>query len=209
MRKKAIILLSGGIDSSTLLAKIASEKYEITALSFLYNQKNNIEIEYAKNNAKKYNVAKHFIFDLPQYSFKKSSLVNRDIPVSKFKYKDGKSQKFNSYVPFRNMIFLSFALSIAEMLNIKKIFFAINLDDVRNYWDCTQDFVNRINDLSQLNSSIEIAAPFIELTKKDIIILANKLKVNLSDTISCYAPIKGKECGECLSCKIKKDAISI
>ncbi len=209
MREKAIILLSGGIDSSTLLAKMAFEKYEITAVSFLYNQKNNIEIEYAKKNAKKYNVLEHFIFDLPQYSFGKSSLVNRNIPISKVNVKNENSQKVNSYVPFRNMIFLSFALSTAEMLNIQKIFFAINLDDFQNYWDCSQDFVNQVNKLSKLNTLIEIITPFINMTKKDIIILANKLNLDLSDTISCYAPIKGKECGECLSCKIKKDAIKI
>lgn len=119
MTKQALLLLSGGIDSATLLAKLKSEGYQITALSFHYGQKHSVELNYAKELANKYELKEHLILDIPNESFSGSALVNKTINPTKFNdYKNLPTEEVNSYVPFRNIIFLSFALSIAESRNI-------------------------------------------------------------------------------------------
>ena len=205
--KKAILLLSGGIDSTTLLAKLSSENYEIIALSFHYGQKHEIEINYAKKNAKKYDVKKHQIIELDKKIFKTSALVNRDIEIATYENSVSPAGQVNAYVPFRNMLFISTALSIAESMNINEVYLAFNQDDSNNFWDCKTDFVEKANAIVALNSSIQIKTPFINLSKTEIIRIAYQLEVNLQDTITCYSPNEEIECGVCLSCVTKQKAL--
>ena len=209
MTKQALLLLSGGIDSATLLAKLKSEGYQITALSFHYGQKHSVELNYAKELANKYEVKEHLILDIPNESFSGSALVNKTINPTKFNdYKNLPTEEVNSYVPFRNIIFLSFALSIAESRNIHEIFIAVNKEDAINYWDCSVEFIEKMNIISKMNTSISIESPFINLSKKEVVLLGKNLGVDFNQTISCYQPIDGVECGSCLSCIIKKEAIN-
>ena len=208
MTKQALLLLSGGIDSATLLAKLKSEGYQITALSFHYGQKHSVELNYAKELANKYEVKEHLILDIPNESFSGSALVNKTINPTKFNdYKNLPTEEVNSYVPFRNIIFLSFALSIAESRNIHEIFIAVNKEDAINYWDCSVEFIEKMNIISKMNTSISIESPFINLSKKEVVLLGKNLGVDFNQTISCYQPIDGVECGSCLSCIIKIEAL--
>lgn len=204
--KTAIILLSGGIDSTTLLAKLSTENYEVVALSFHYGQKHGIELEYAKRNAKKYCVKNHHFIELDNTLFNSSALVNQEIDISTYTNSQLPEGQTNAYVPFRNLIFISIALSLAESMKINEIYLAFNADDNCNFWDCRTNFVQQINAVATLNSSIQIKTPFINLSKNEIIKLAHHLNVNLDDTITCYQPIEGKECGVCLSCITKQKA---
>ncbi len=207
MNKRSIILLSGGIDSTVLLAKLSNEGYNLIALSFSYGQKHEIELDYAKESVKKYEVKEHLILELPKVSFSSSALVNEKLNTTKYNAKkDIPISQVNSYVPYRNMIFLSFALSVAEDLDIDKIFIGVNKDDALNYWDCTKTFVEKVNVLASLNSKISVESPFLNSTKREVIKLGNILDVNFNNTISCYNPIDKIECGSCLSCLVKKDA---
>ena len=205
--KQAILLLSGGIDSTTLLAKLTIENYEIIAISFNYGQKHGIELTYAKKNAQKYNVKKNFIIELDNTLFKSSALVNDKIDIETYESKELPSGVVNSYVPFRNLVFISTALSLAESMKINEIYLAFNRDDNTNFWDCSVDFVEKINSISTTNSSIQIKTPFINLSKTEIVKLARQLNVDLNNTITCYQPNETTECGICLSCVTKQNAL--
>ncbi len=204
--KNAILLLSGGIDSTTLLAKLSSENYQVVALSFHYGQKHGIELDYAKRNAEKYGVKSHHFIELDDTLFKSSALVNQEIDISTYANSQLPEGQVNAYVPFLNLVFISTALSLAESMKINEIYVAFNADDKSSFWDCRTDFVQKINAIATLYSSIQIETPFINLSKNGIIKLAHQLKVDLNSTITCYQPIEGKECGMCLSCITKQKA---
>jgi len=206
-KNKVILLLSGGIDSTTLLAKLKGENKEVVALSFFYDQKHAIELEYAQNNAIKYNVLEHRIIKLDSLMFSGSALVNTEKQLSTYEHGEKPIGQENAYVPFRNLIFLSMALSLAESSKINNIYIAFNKDDCVNFWDCTATFLSQMNSIS-IYSGIKIHAPLIDFTKKEVICLSQKLNINLDKTISCYQPKGEKECGKCLSCLIKKKAIN-
>lgn len=205
--KRAILLLSGGIDSTTLLAKLSNENYEIVALSFHYGQKHGIELNYAKKNAEKYSVKKHYIVELDKILFKSSALVNCEIDMATYENNELPEGQVNAYVPFRNLLFISTALSLAETMNINVVYLAFNSDDSVNFWDCRTDFVEKINAIATSNTSIQIKTPFINLSKIQVVKLARQLSVDLSNTITCYQPNKEIECGVCLSCVTKQKAI--
>ncbi len=205
--KRAILLLSGGIDSTTLLAKLSRENYEIVAVSFSYNQKHEIEIKYAKQNAEKYHVKKHLIIQLDNALFKSSALVNREIDVATYESSELPKGQINAYVPFRNLLFLSSALSLAESMNINEVYLAVNSDDNVNFWDCKIDFIEKINAITLSNTFIQIKTPFIYMSKTEVVKLAQQLNVDLNETITCYQPSETIECGVCLSCITKQNAI--
>ncbi len=207
-KSRALLLLSGGIDSTTLLAKLSDENKEVIAISFFYDQKHAIELEYAKKQAKRYNVVLHKIIQLDSQLFSNSALVNSNKYLTTYDKGEKPDGQQNAYVPFRNLMFISMALSFAENQNIPNVYVAFNNDDCLNYWDCTNTFLSKLNVISEQND-IKIHAPLINLTKKEVVNLAQKLGVNLDDTISCYQPIEEKECGKCFSCISKKNAINI
>lgn len=201
------MLLSGGIDSTTLLAKLSGESYEIVAISFQYGQKHEIELTYARMNAEKYGVAKHHIIQLDEMLFKSSALVNTAIDIEPYKDKNSGCNHVNAYVPFRNLVFISMALSLAESVNINEVYLAVNSDDNANFWDCRTDFIQKINGITGLNTSIQIKTPFISLSKTEVVKLARELNVDLDNTITCYQPVNEVECGVCLSCMTRQTAI--
>lgn len=205
--KQAILLLSGGIDSTTLLAKLSNENYEVVAVSFHYGQKHGIELIYAKNNAEKYGVKKHHIIELDKTLFKSSALVNSEIDITTYENNELPEGQVNAYVPFRNLLFISSALSLAETMKVNEVYLAFNSDDNANFWDCRTDFVEKINAIATSNTSIQIKTPFINLSKNEIVKLAQQLNVDLNNTITCYQPNEDIECGVCLSCVTKQKAI--
>lgn len=205
--KKALLLLSGGIDSTTLLAKLANENFEVFAISFNYGQKHKVELEYALHNAKKYKVNRHHIIKLDKFLFNSSALVNDKIDITAYKINQLPNGQVNAYVPFRNLLFISTALSLAESMKINEVYLAFNKDDQDNFWDCKTDFVEKINSIASTNSSIKIRTPFIDLSKIEIIKLAKQLNVDINNTITCYQPKGNVECGICLSCITKQKAI--
>lgn len=205
--KRAILLLSGGIDSTTLLAKLSSENYDVIAVSFHYGQKHGIELNYAKKNAEKYDVKKHLIIELDKMLFKSSALVNREIDIATYENNELPKGQVNAYVPFRNLLFISTALSLAETMKIDEVYLAFNSDDSCNFWDCKTDFIEKVNTIVKSNSSIQIKTPFINLSKTEVVKIARQLNVDLNNTITCYQPNEATECGVCLSCVTKQKAL--
>ncbi len=205
--KRVILLLSGGIDSTTLLAKLSSENYDVIAVSFEYGQKHSIELNYAKKNAKKYGVKKHHIIKLDKILFNSSALVNHEIDITTYKDNKLPKRQDKSYVPFRNLLFISTASSLAETMEINEIYLAFNNDDSNNFWDCKIEFVEKINEMAALNTSIQIKTPFINLSKTEVVKLAKQLNVDLNNTITCYQPKGTTECGICLSCITKQKSL--
>ncbi len=214
MSKKAIILLSGGIDSTATLVYAIKQEFECYAISFDYNQKHKIELEYAKKIAKKYKVKEHKIIKLNINNITKSALINKNIKVPKYKYsKDLPVNIAVTYVPARNTLFLSYALSWAESLGITKIFVGANLNDKNGYPDCRPDFFKKFEELANIGTSfinskekINIITPFINSKKEEIINFGIQNDIDFSDTFTCYEPINNKPCGQCYSCTIRNDA---
>lgn len=214
MAKKAIVLLSGGLDSTTVLAIAKDQGYEVHALSFSYGQRHSVELEKAKEVAKHYGVKDHRIADIDLRIFGGSALTD-DIDVPKNTgIEDDNSEEVIpvTYVPARNTIFLSFALAFAETIGAFDIFVGVNALDYSGYPDCRPDYVTTFEKLANLATAAStegrgvfaVHTPLITLSKADIIRLGNKLGVDYSITHSCYDPNSRDEaCGECESCKLR------
>lgn len=206
MKEKAVILLSGGMDSSTCLAIAKSQNYECYALSFVYGQRNEAEIKAAFNIAKLFNVVDHQTLNLPTITFQGSSLINKDIEIEKGIVSKGIVP--STYVPARNTVFLAFALAWCEVIKAKHIFIGVNAVDYSNYPDCRPDYIDAFNKLANLainiTDNIHIHAPLQNLTKAEIIRLGSDLGLDYSLTISCYNPSSlGHACGVCPSCCLR------
>lgn len=190
--KKAVVLLSGGLDSTTTLAMAKSEGYEIYALSFDYGQRHNIELELAQMNAEKYAVNKHFLININLNEMGGTALTG-DIEVPK---KSAEAGIPITYVPARNTIFLSFALAWAETLGAEDIFIGVNAVDYSGYPDCRPEYIKAFQEMSNLATKasvegkvrFEIHTPLIKLTKAEIIKKGMELGVDYSLTWSCYDP---------------------
>lgn len=208
MTKKAIILLSGGLDSTTCLAIAKSQGFECYALSFSYGQKHSSELEAAKKIAKAEAVKLHRIIDLDLGSFGGSALTDDTIDVPT----DDPEGIPVTYVPARNTVFLSVALAWAEVLEAKAIFAGVNAIDYSGYPDCRPEYIEAFQNMADLatkagieGKGVKIETPLIHLTKVEIIQLGIKNGVDYSQTISCYkADEYGRACGECDSCKIRR-----
>ncbi len=212
MSKKAVVLLSGGIDSSTILAVAKDSGYEMYAISFRYGQRHHFEIDAAKKIAGKMGVKEHLILDIDLSSFGGSALTD-DIPVPKReKVEDIGEEIPVTYVPARNIIFLSLALGWAEVLGASDIFIGVNVVDYSGYPDCREEFIKAFEKAADLGTRngvegkrINIHTPLISLTKAEIIKRGLKLEVDYSLTHSCYDPDEeGRACGKCDSCLIRK-----
>ncbi len=207
----SIIILSGGLDSTTLLAYLISRGHNPAALSFDYNQRNRIEIRYAKYQAEKYSVIDHIIFPLSLDIIKGSSLTDMSICINK-----GDTNRVNipnTYVPARNIIFLSIAASLAESMGIKSIYTGINSIDYSGYPDCRPEFLDTFNRMilagtkaGQEKTPVVARAPFIMKTKLDILKIGLSLNVDYSKTLSCYNPDNNKPCRSCDSCLFRAEA---
>lgn len=205
---KAIVLLSGGLDSTTVLAIAKAHDFECYALSFDYGQKQRSELESAKTIANQSKVAEHRIMKISLADIGGSALTDDKIDVPKY----SKSDEIPvTYVPARNTIFLSFALAWAEVIDCQKIYIGVNALDYSGYPDCRPEFIKAFEDMANLatkqsveGEKIEIKTPLISMTKAEIIQKGLSLGVDYSQTISCYlANSNGEACGECDACVLR------
>ena len=210
MQKKAVLLLSGGLDSATTFAIATSEGYEVCAISFDYGQRHNIEIEKAKELAVHLGVNEHKIVTIDLRLFGGSALTD-DIKVPKNRNTDSKEIPV-TYVPARNTIFLSYALAYAEVIGAYDIFIGANILDYSGYPDCRPEYLNAYEKMANLalaatvsgDKKISIKAPLLKLSKAEIIKKGIALGVDYAKTLSCYDPTPdGKPCGSCDSCQLR------
>ena len=203
-----IVLLSGGLDSTTVLA-IANQKFSVHTLSFDYGQRHKFELESVKKIINHFQLNKHKTIKIDLGQFGKSALTdNIDVPKNS---EIGKEIPI-TYVPVRNTIFLSYALAYAEVNEIYNIFIGVNALDYSGYPDCRPEYIQSFEQMSNLGTKftqgdrkIKIHTPLIDLTKSNIIKIGNELGVDYSITHSCYDPsIDGLACKECDSCIIRK-----
>jgi 7-cyano-7-deazaguanine synthase len=207
-KKGAIILLSGGLDSITVLAHAQQQGYACYALSFDYGQRHNAELEAAKKIAQHYQVLDHKILHVGLDSFGGSALTDDHIAVPKSPQQGIPV----TYVPARNTIFLSFALGWAEVLNVHDVFIGVNAVDYSGYPDCRPAFIEAFQAMANLATKagvegheIHIHTPLIHLTKAQIIEQGLNLGVDYANTVSCYAADKqGRACGSCDACRLRK-----
>ncbi len=206
--KKAIVLLSGGLDSTTTLAIAQSKGYTCYALSFRYGQRHSVELAAAKNVAQVLKVVEHKIFDIDLSVFKGSALTDDNIDIPK----SSAAGIPVTYVPARNTVFLSISLAWAEVLQIQDIFIGVNAVDYSGYPDCRPEYIKAYQSMANLatkagieGQKLVIHTPLISLSKAEIIKLGNDLGVDYSLTVSCYsADEQGRACGMCDSCQFRK-----
>jgi len=209
MSKKAIILLSGGLDSVTVLAMAKQQGYTLYALSFDYGQKHNSELESAKRISQLYQVEEHKIINLGLGDIGGSALTDDALSVPTTEQEGIPI----TYVPARNTVFLSFALGWAEVLEAHDIFIGVNAVDYSGYPDCRPQFIEAFQALANVatkagveGQKITIHAPLIDLSKGDIIQQGINLGIDYAGTISCYsANSAGEACGECDSCRLRRE----
>ncbi len=208
----AVVLLSGGLDSTTTLAVAQHEGYRAHAMTFRYGQRHEHETEAARQIAALAGVARHVVVDIDLRQWGGSALTD-DIAVPKHELSDDASRIPVTYVPARNTIFLSFALAWAEVLNARAIFIGVNALDYSGYPDCRPEFIEAFQALASLATragvegaeSIQIRAPLINLTKAGIIRLGTSLGVDYTGTTSCYDPdAEGQACGACDACLLRQ-----
>ena len=209
---KAIVLLSGGLDSTTVLAITLDQGYEVSALTFKYGQRHDYEIDCAKDLAAHFKIQNHHIMNIDLGSIGGSALTaDMDVP------KDRDLDEMNSeipitYVPARNTIFLSYALALAEVERAFNIFIGVNALDYSGYPDCRPEYIEAFQKMGRLATKsgikeieqLQIHTPLIEMTKSEIIQAGTALGVDYSITHSCYDPIsKGNPCGRCDACQLR------
>jgi 7-cyano-7-deazaguanine synthase len=207
--KKAVVLMSGGIDSSTTLAFAKKKDFSCYALTINYGQRHHIEIEFAKKICKTFDVEMHKIIDIDLTSIGGSALTDPAIRVPE----SLASGIPVTYVPARNTIMLSVALGWAEVIDADTIFVGANAIDYSGYPDCRPEYIDSFERMANLATKrglegreIRISAPLINMTKASIIKLGASLNVDFSATVSCYqANSSGAACGLCDSCRIRRN----
>jgi 7-cyano-7-deazaguanine synthase len=216
----AVVLLSGGLDSTTVLAIAKSEGFAIHALTFRYGQRHSAEIEAAKRIAGDAAVREHHIVDIDLTVFGGSALT-ADIPVPKDRDLAPSSATAKeipiTYVPARNTIFLSYAVALAEVVGSSAIFIGVNALDYSGYPDCRPEYIQAFEKMANLatragvegRTRVTIRTPLISLTKAAIIKLGTSLGVDYSATTSCYDPgANGEACGRCDACQLRLKGFS-
>ena len=211
--KKAVVLSSGGLDSTTVMAIAKSAGYEIYSLSFRYGQRHSVELEAAKKVAATFGAKEHLVIDIGLGKIGGSALTdNIDVPKSRTEVEMGEGIPV-TYVPARNTVFLSYALAWAEVLGASDIFIGVNALDYSGYPDCRPEFIEAFERMANLamkatvecKIKVKIHAPLIHLTKAQIIEKGIKLGVDYGTTHSCYDPSPGgRACGQCDSCLLRK-----
>ena len=212
MNKPAIILLSGGLDSTTCAAIAKKDGYDLHGLTINYGQKHNYELKAAKLVAQNFKFNSHAVIDIDLASFGGSSLVSEEIEVPKNRNLENKDDIPSTYVPARNTVFLSIALAKAETINAFDIFIGVNAIDYSGYPDCRPEFILQFEkmmnvatkDAVQNIGEYKIHTPLIKLTKAEIIKKGQQLGIDYQITSSCYSPNKyGQPCGQCDACKLR------
>ena len=214
--KKAVVLVSGGLDSATVLAQAIADGFICTALSVNYGQRHVVELDCARKVVKHAGVTDHRVVTIDIGGFGGSALTDDAIDVPNY---NAMAQEVGipvTYVPARNTIFLSVALGLAEVIGAQDIFIGANAVDYSGYPDCRPDFIRAFEQLANVatkcaveGDSIRIQAPLINLTKADIIRRGIGLNVDYGLTSSCYNPGEnGEACGQCDSCGIREAGFS-
>ena len=213
MLKKAVVLLSGGLDSTTTLAIARDEGYDTYAMSFRYGQRHTVELQFAEKVATVFGVEQHTIVDIDLRTFGGSALTaDIEVPKDRSDAEMGDSIPI-TYVPARNTIFLSYALAYAEVLVADTIFIGVNAMDYSGYPDCRPEYIDAYQKMANLatqvgvegKTELKIRSPLIHKTKAEIIRIGTALGVDYSLTLSCYDPdAEGSACGGCDSCLLRK-----
>ena len=207
---RAVVLLSGGLDSTTTLSVARRDGYEPFAMTFRYGQRHEIEVDAARRVARAANVGHHVVVDIDLRTFGGSALTG-DHAVPKDQLADRGHGIPITYVPARNTIFLSFALAWAEVLDVRDIYVGVNAVDYSGYPDCRPEYIAAYERMANLatragteGKEIRIRTPLIDLSKAEIIQLGASLGVDYSLTTSCYDPtVHGVACGHCDSCLLR------
>jgi 7-cyano-7-deazaguanine synthase len=210
---RAVVLLSGGLDSATVLAMVKSLEYAAYALSFRYGQRHSSELDAASKIAKTFGAVRHEIIDLDLSRFGGSALTDMDIELPTSKTNTPHQNIPITYVPARNTIMLSCALGWMEALNATDIFFGANAVDFSGYPDCRPEYVKSFEQMANLATrvgieehTVRVHAPIIEMSKAQIIQAGIQLGVDFSQTVSCYqANQLGQACGICESCRLRRE----
>ncbi|EAR08241.1 7-cyano-7-deazaguanine synthase QueC [Reinekea blandensis] len=207
-KSKAVVLLSGGLDSTTVLAKAKADGCEVYALSFDYGQRHDSELDAARKIAANAQVAEHKIVPMNLRSIGGSALTDDAIDVP-----EQESEGIPAtYVPARNTVFLSIALGWAEVIDADAIYIGVSAVDYSGYPDCRPEYIEAYETLANLATKrgvegrrVEIRTPLINLTKADTVKLGQSLGVDYAETVSCYqANANGEACGVCDSCRLRK-----
>ena len=211
--KRAVCLLSGGLDSSTCLAYAIREGFECYALSFDYGQRHRVELEAAARVAASLGAKRHLVASIDTRIFEGSALTDSiDVPKQRSDAEMGSGIPV-TYVPARNTVFLSFALAWAEVLGAADIFIGVNAIDYSGYPDCRPEYIAAFERMANLATksaiesgvALQIHAPLARLNKAGIVQLAAELGLDFGLTHSCYDPDpRGRSCGECDSCLLRK-----
>jgi len=211
--RKAVVLLSGGLDSSTTLALARSEGFRCYALTFLYGQRHRCEIEAAQSVARSLGVLEHRLLEIDLGALGGSSLTDSSLEVPKDRDELGAGTDIpTTYVPARNTVFLSYALAWAEVLGLFDIFIGVNSTDYSGYPDCRAEFIAAFETMANLATAAavegkgryRIHTPIIAMSKAEIVRAGTELGVDYSLTHSCYDPDRqGRSCGRCDSCRLR------
>ncbi len=210
--KRAIVLLSGGLDSATVLAIARSEGYVCDTLSVSYGQRHVAELEAAVGVAQRLGAASHRVIHVDLDTIGGSALTDRAIAVP-----EAPTEGIPvTYVPARNTLFLSLALGLAEVVGSRDLFIGVNAVDYSGYPDCRPEFITAFERLARLatkagveGADFHVHTPLIRLSKADIIRRGAALGVDYAQTISCYqADAQGRACGRCDSCRIRRDGFA-
>jgi 7-cyano-7-deazaguanine synthase len=211
---KAVVLLSGGLDSATTLAMAVDQGYDCYCLSFEYGQSHNTEVRYASSLATSLGAKEHRIANIDIGAFGGSALTDDAIDVPD--YEAHVDEIPVTYVPARNTVFLSYALGWAEVLGASDIFIGVNAVDYSGYPDCRPEFIAAFQNLANLatragleEKPITIQTPLIHLSKDEIIKYGTELGIDYALTVSCYRlDTTGRACGRCDSCVIRKEGFT-
>jgi 7-cyano-7-deazaguanine synthase len=213
---RAVVLLSGGLDSYTTAAVARRDGFDLFALSFRYGQRHVVELEAASRIAQSLEVARHLVLDLDLSAIGGSALTAPDIEVPRGRPLDATDIP-STYVPARNTIFLSVALGWAEVLDSTDIFIGVNAIDYSGYPDCRPEFIRAFETLARLatRAGVEgrpfrVHTPLSALSKAEIVRLGIDLGLDYALTVSCYAPSPdGTPCGQCDSCRIRAEGFAV
>jgi 7-cyano-7-deazaguanine synthase len=212
--RRAVVLLSGGLDSTTTLAFARKERLSVYALTFRYGQRHESEVEAARKIAAVYGAARHIVVTIDLRAIGGSALTSDiDVPKDRDISTSVSSGIPVTYVPARNTIFLSYALAWAEVLDAREIYVGVNALDYSGYPDCRPEFIEAFERLANVatragvegSEPIRIRTPLIGLTKKEIVLLGQSLGVDYSLTTTCYDPTaEGLACGRCDACLLRR-----
>lgn len=213
IKKKAVVLLSGGLDSATALAVAGDEGFQCYALTFIYGQRHRVEIKSAKKIVDSLSVVEHRVIKIDLAAFGSSAITDSEIAVPKDRLDlENHTSIPVTYVPARNTIFLSYALAWAEVLGSFDIFIGVNTTDYSGYPDCRGEFINAFEKTANLATAAAVEGkgqytihtPLLGMTKAQIILKGTSLGVDFSLTHSCYDPDShGRSCGRCDACRLR------